>query len=42
MKIIYYNKIKDKALEMPKGYRQLLLHELSKSLIKNKDNVWYV
>jgi hypothetical protein len=27
---------------MPKGYRQLLLHELSKSLIKNKDNVWYV
>jgi len=36
MKIIYYNKIKDKALNMPKRYRQLLLHDLSKSLILNK------
>lgn len=36
MKIIYYKKIKDNALNMPKGYRQLLLHELSKSLIPNK------
>jgi hypothetical protein len=34
MKIIYYNKIKKQALEMPKAYRQLMLFELSKSLIK--------
>lgn len=40
MKIIYYNKIKKQALEMPKAYRQLMLFELSKSLIKpTKENV---
>jgi len=34
MKIIYYNKIKKQALQMPKSFRQLMLFELSKSLIK--------
>jgi len=34
MKIIYYNKLKNQALKMPKAYRQLMLFELSKSLIK--------
>ena len=34
MKIIYYNKLKNQALKMPKTYRKLMLFELSKSLIK--------
>jgi hypothetical protein len=38
MKIIYYNKIKDMALKMPRSFRQLLLHEMSKSLLDDKIN----